>query len=41
MVRAYDTNFASRYDAKVRTAETLLGVINEYYKDAVARWKTE
>ncbi len=41
MVRAYDTNFASRYDAKVRTAETLLGVINEYYKDAVAKWKTE
>ena len=41
MVRAYDTNFASRYDAKVRTAETLLGVINEYYKDAVAKRKTE
>ena len=41
MVREFDTNFASRYDAKAGTAEALLGVINEYYQNAVSQWKTE
>ncbi len=38
MVREYDTNFTSRYDSRKNTAETLLGVINEYYAQAVSSW---
>ena len=41
MVREYDTNFTSRYDTGAAKAEALLGVINEYYQNAVSQWKTE
>ena len=38
MVREYDSNFTSRYDAKKSSAEALLTVINEYYAEAVSKW---
>ena len=38
-LRAYSTDFASMYDKNKITAETKLGIINEFYAEAVAEWQ--
>lgn len=39
MSRAYDTNFASRYETNRPASERMLEIINKYYSQAVDEWK--
>ena len=39
MLRDYQTNFTSMYDTYKNAAEITLGVINNFYAEAVAEWQ--
>lgn len=41
MIRNFDRNFTSMYDSYKNTAANILGVINDYYNNAVDQWVAE